>query len=500
MSATHTAVARFWVCVLVLLTTACSANREDPAALRTDTVVVGLKDKSALRPDLSDAEFLIYSPLAVTGADGGPVPHLARSWDVSEAGRVRTWHLRDDVRWHDGEPLTAHDVKFTFDLLAHPDVAEFGPLEEVTALDDFTVRISTPDHDYDTDLVIYPKHLLADLEPGRIGQWDFWTKPVGSGPYRFVRYGADRFLELEANSDYFNGRPRIRSVVLKFIGEAAVVEVLAGNVDIVRLERPSPVLERDERVGIHQAFYVGGLALYLNQRHALFSDPRVRRAVALAIDRRAILEALGLPREIPVTDSLVSWAQFQRGQFPPPIPYDPKAARELLDEAGWIDEDDDGVREKGSVPARFSLLPRGEGGREVLIQEYLRRVGLAAEINSLDTAVLWARTNAGEFDAAVQVLQLNAEWRIRYFGEGSVVGYRNARVAEALSLISQTADADEVDALYLGIQEEFEQDVPMVGIQQFTAIHAIHERIKDPSARMLERPIDNLAELWIEVE
>ena len=347
------------VCALAILSGGCGMNREDPAASRSDTVIVGVKDEQVLLPGFNDPQWLTYSPLAVMGTDGEPEPRLAYSWDVSEDGRVRTWHLRDDVRWHDGKPVTAHDVKFTFDLLSHPDYLEIDPLEDVTVVDDWTVRITDVRHDYYTYVVIFPKHLLQGLEPARIDQWDFWTHPVGSGPYRFVRYALGRFIELEANPDYFRGKPRIENVVLKFIGEAAAVEALAGNVDVVSFSdgRTARALGRDGRFGLFCGVSDGAFGLYLNHRHPLFSDARVRRAVALAIDRTAILEAIGLPQDLPLTDVLTSSRQFRRRDLPSPLPYDPEAARQLLEEAGWVDEDGDAIREKGGVEGRFSLLP-----------------------------------------------------------------------------------------------------------------------------------------------
>lgn len=499
--------ARLAFSVLAVLNVGCDINGEERASLSSGTVIVGVKNKDSLLPRYTQADFLIFSSLTTYSSlpDVESEPRLARSWEASADGRVRTWHLRDDVRWHDGEPLTAHDVKFTFDLMSHPEVGYYwGRFDEVTAVDDLTVRISTTRHDYNSDIVIYPKHLLDHLEPARFWQWDFWTHPVGSGPYRFVRYAPERFIEFEANPDYFAGKPRIERLVIKFIGEAGVTEALAGNVDVVYFlldERSVPVLKKDERFGIYYGVFGAAIGLYLNHRHPLFSDSRVRRAVALAIDRPAILEAIGLPRDLPLTDVLFSPRQFNRRQLPPPLPYDPEAAQQLLEEAGWVDEDGDGIREKGGIQARFSLNPRGAGRREILIQDYLRRIGLAVEIETGASGEGRARLDAGEFDAGVHVVQPGPESFARYFGENSVVGYRNPRVAEALSQAVKTSDFDALDALYVGIREELARDMPLVLLQPFTRTHAVHRRIKGLNPIMMLRdPLEQMEDLWVEAQ
>ena len=160
----------------------------------------------------------------------------------------------------------------------------------------------------------------------------------------------------------------------------------------------------------------------------------------------------------------------------------------------------DGIREKGGTQARFSLLPYGRTGREILIQDYLRRIGLAAEIHTVDGSVNRQLIEAGDFDAGVRVLQLGTGWRIRHFGENSITGYENPLVAETLRRAAETSDLDVLDALYVEIQEEFTRDMPAVILQPFTTIHAVHRRIKGSSADMLRSPIEQMADLWIEAE
>ncbi|MEJ2342631.1 MAG: ABC transporter substrate-binding protein, partial [Gemmatimonadales bacterium] len=135
----------------------------------------------------------------------------------------------------------AHDVAFTIDLLMHPDVAQIpAGAFSVTALDDstYTVDIATSDHRTVTPMartrrgIPLPKHLLEDLDPASFFEWEFWLKPVGNGPYRYVRHTPQTMVDLEANPDFYLGPPAIKRVVLKFSGENQLVELLSENVDV----------------------------------------------------------------------------------------------------------------------------------------------------------------------------------------------------------------------------------------------------------------------------
>jgi len=351
------------VVVTVGCLASCTSPDHDPALERGTTVVVATQDVSGVLPDYTDIEYLPFSSLTMWGKGDSTEPRLARSWQASPDGRVMTYHLRTDVRWHDGEPFTAHDVKFSIDLLnlqlGVGEVSSSG-FDSVWVVDDSTVKVSSRTSHYSAG-AIYPRHLLEDLDPADLYQWEFWMRPVGTGAYRFVRYVPETLMEFEANPDYFRGKPRIERVVLKFVGEGKMPELLSGNADIVHYARPENALQfaDDDRFVVKHIVGSGGaLALYLNHGHPLFADPRVRRAVALAIDKREILRAVGLPDDLPLFDVPSTDRQRRRGDVPPPLPHDPDQAMELLEQAGWRDADGDGVREKNGVPARFSLLSR----------------------------------------------------------------------------------------------------------------------------------------------
>ncbi len=154
---------------------------------------------------------MIFLPFAKEDKNGELERRLAESWEHSEDYRTWTIHLRSDVKWHDGIPVTAHDVKFTLDMLEHPDVEGIKLIipnvESSVVLDDTTIVITYKRNRDALDdwTVYYPKHLLEDLERKDIAKWDFWKQPVGNGPYRYVRHVTKTMMELEANPDYYAG-------------------------------------------------------------------------------------------------------------------------------------------------------------------------------------------------------------------------------------------------------------------------------------------------------
>ncbi|MEJ2337614.1 MAG: ABC transporter substrate-binding protein, partial [Gemmatimonadales bacterium] len=190
---------------------------------------------------------LLYTPLVTYDSTYRVRPWLAESWEFE--GKSVVFTLRDDVRWHDGEPVTAHDVKFTVDLLNHPEVLyPANGIESVEVLDDttfiMTYKPGSAWHAYWYPGYwerFYPKHLLEHLDPAEFYTWDFWTDPVGNGPFRYVRRTPGIMVEFEANPDFYLGKPKIDRVVIKF-GPESITELVAGNIDALNVENRTSVL------------------------------------------------------------------------------------------------------------------------------------------------------------------------------------------------------------------------------------------------------------------
>ncbi len=221
---------------LALAAAGCRGNHHR-AQGSTITVLYQI-DERGLGPDFGlPSQFLVFLPLVTRNAKGDVEGRLAERWDHSPDYRTWTVHLRKDVRWHDGVPVSARDIKFTLDLLSHPKVLMAPPgAYSVRVLDDSTYTITYHQRAIGSPLddwtVYYPKHLLEGLDPKKFHEWEFWKHPVGDGPYRYVRTVPKTMMELEANSDYYRGKPKIERVVLKF-GEPSITELLSGNVDAI---------------------------------------------------------------------------------------------------------------------------------------------------------------------------------------------------------------------------------------------------------------------------
>lgn len=391
--------------ILVLGAIACSRVADRP----DDALVVAFEGAAGtLNPAVDTPAWrLVFLPLLVQDERGELAGRLARSWERSE-DRAWTFHLRTDFQWEDGVPVTSRDVAFAVRVLAHPAVAYYGPedVRVVAVPDDSTITIRTWMNFMIDEVGALPAHLLGELDPARVMEWDFWTRPVGNGPYRVVRYVPETMMEFEASPSYRGEPPRIRRVILTFDRNAGLAALLSGRADAIHDAAPGDVARAwgDPRFRIYHEVYSYDWGIYWNTGREPFSDPRVRLALSHAIDRRELLRVQRLPDSLPLSEGFRTGRQEKRGDILPPIPHDPPRGRVLLDAAGWRDEDGDGLRERDRRTLGFTLLVRGKAGAEdtaVLVQEHLRRVGARVEIQTLESEVLWERMRSGSFDAAL---------------------------------------------------------------------------------------------------
>ena len=489
-------------CALAVAAAGCSRGKDRAYARGSTVTIAYCCGGGVLTPWVAEeAASLVFLPLFVDNEDGELEGRLARIWEHSPDYREWTYHLRSDVRWHDGVPVTAHDVEFTLRLLAKAKLDGAAPsIESIAVLDDSTVsvRYTDPTHGLDWD-AFYPKHLLERLDPAKIHEWEFWTHPVGNGPYRFVRYLPETMMELQANPDYYRGKPRIGRVVLKFVGKDALSELLGGNVDLIPYVTPAqiPRLAADPRFQVsHQVVTNLVHAIYWRNDHPLFRDPRVRRALTLAIDRRELLRLLEFPDNVPLVDGPFTKRQFGRREFPEPLPYDPEQARALLEAAGWHDRDGDGVRERDGRPFRFTALVTSREGvlkMAQYVQAALRRAGVRMDLHPLDQGSVQDKLKAGEFEAAFAFFGLTPA---RLAQDFTATG--NTAATDLIHRAQVTIDPTEQDRLYRQLAEIFQAEVPATFLLPFLDTFLAHRRLHGLRKLALTDPIEHMDELWLE--
>ncbi|MEE9500795.1 MAG: peptide ABC transporter substrate-binding protein [Candidatus Aminicenantaceae bacterium] len=493
------------ICFMMLAGIQCRQAEELSSNGESKITVLYPGDEYFLNPfGGSAADHLVFLPLFVHDENGELQPKLAERWEHSPDYRIWTIHIRRDIKWHDGAPVTAHDVKFSMELWAHPDVGMSTHGETITVLDDFTFKVGykKPSRNIlDAWQVFYPKHLLENLDSKEVQNWEFWTHPVGNGPYRYVRHVPKTMMVFEVDSDYPLGKPRIERVVIKFGGSSELTELLSGNVDAVAYIEIMDILKLkgDPRFTVYHMIYPQLLiAIHWNHRHPFFCDPVVRRALTLAINRRELYEVLNIPETVPVFDVTFSERQFRRGELPEPLPFNRKLASHLLEEAGWQDSDADGIREKDGEEFRFSMLVSDRTLMDekpaVYIQEQLRRVGVRMEITSFDFLLLHHRYITDEFDAAIYIFNNFPGLTWHY----SSIGYDNPRIAYLHKSAGITMDLDKLDNIYLELMAIHKEDIPLTFLYPNVYGFIARKFIRGLSTPFHADPILSIEHLWIE--
>ncbi len=446
---------------------------------------------------------LLFLPLVRFTESGELEGRLAQSWEHTADFRSWTYHIRPNLRWHDGTRVTAHDVKFTLDLLRHPDVLAAAPGSlAATVLDDWTVMVRA-EHglDYQTEASCWPRHLLERLDPGAFRRWEYWTRPVGNGPYRFVRQVPDTMAEVEANPDFFRGKPSIGRVRLKFSEQSgtSLIELLSGNVDVTGGNMVnSPLDKLDPRFRVYWGYEDNtARGIYWQNDHPIFRDPRARRALTLAINRPELLRVINMPSEIALVDGPYTQRQLRRGAIPAPLPYDPLQAGALLDAAGWQGRDRDGVRVRDGQPFRFTAIVFQPPYPQIAlyVQAQFRQIGVHMDLQPLDDSIVMQRLEQGQFEAAFASVWNSSEL-LR--DQRSSIGYRNPEVVALYRRAAEAADADVVDRAFGDLARIIRADNPVTFLCPKVNLQLVHRRIQGLRSPWRTEPMEFMEDLWLD--
>lgn len=475
-------------------------------------LVVGLGgDATSLNPVVATdgisytVEWPIFDSLLELDERLNVKPLLAESWETSRDGLTYTFKLKKGVTWHDGKPFTARDVAFTFYSVLDPKVttphrAYFDALAgfpELTAkegakkpedlsvrpievVDDHTVRfrLRYPSGSFLAVLVnpragIVPEHLLKGQD---LNTAEFNRKPVGTGPFKFVEWRRAERIVMEANDKYHGGRPALNRVIFRIIPDAVVLlqELRSGGVDLMENPPLTEVARLKQTAGLKVLTADNTSYTYLGWRQdvAPFTDLRVRRALNHAVDVQSMIKEVLQGYAVPAT-----------GQFPPsswaydaavkPYAYDPAKAKALLAEAGYK-PGADGIVAKDGKPFTFTIrhdvANQTVKDTAVIVQEYVKRVGVDARLEPLDWPTFVKKLFASEFEGIVvnwtnhhdpdpfaYTIWHSSQWKGRNFAH-----YKNPRVDELLESARRTAVVTERKKFYGEFSKVLMEDAPYV--------------------------------------
>jgi peptide/nickel transport system substrate-binding protein len=466
---------------VVLLSAGCSSS-EPPPDPNVITIAARIAPNN-LNPWMASDEGsgriaeLVFDPLLRLGDDLRVKPVLAERLDNPDPLSYIV-HLRRGVRFHDGHELTARDVVHTYERILDPGFISphkgaFRMLAAVTALDTYTVTFTLTE-----PFAAFPVQLTSPpVVPAGSGERS-GAFPVGTGPYRFVRYDVDDKIVLSAFAEYWGGAPRNAGVIVKVVPDDTMrgLELRKGSADLVINDMPPDIVHQLEQTGDFTVAHGDGFDfsyLGFNLRDRVVSNKRVRHAIGYAIDREAIVRYLrrGLARPAFGLIPPQSWA------FEPDVlrfDHDPNRARRLLDEAGYPDPDGDGPLPRLRLSLSISTNEEIRLQASV-IQEDLRRVGIDLVLRSYEFATFFDDVLKGNF----QVFSL--QWvggaladpdilrRVFHSEQVPPAGfnrgyYRNAEVDRLLALAADARNEAERKTIYSAVQKLIAEDAPYIPI------------------------------------
>jgi len=474
-----------------------------PQALVTGSIADAKRLLPLLASDSASGDIsgLIFNGLTKYDKNIKVVGDLARSWDIKQDGLEIIFHLRKDVKWHDGAEFTAEDVVFTYKRMIDPKVPTpyssiYGPVKSVEAVDRYTVRII-----YERPFApaleswamgIIPKHVLAGKD---ISEEKYSRNPIGTGPYRLKKWITGQRITLERFEDYFEGKPGISRYIMRIIPDSATMflELKFGGIDYTglnpaqyKLQANTEFFNRNFQKFRYPSF--GFTYLGYNLLDPRFKDVRIRRALSHAIDKQAIINGVLMGYGTPCTGPFPpeSWAFNPDAKDPE---YNPQKALALFKEAGW--ELKNGLLQKNGKPFSFTIITNQGNTPRLLaaqiIKESLAKVGVIADIKVLEwQALLHDFIDKKRFEAIIMGWSLSRDpdvydiWHSSKTKEGdfNFISYKNEEVDRLLIEGRETFDPEKRKKIYNRIHEILAYEQPYTFLYVPDSLIVLHKRFK----------------------
>ncbi|HBY94483.1 MAG TPA: ABC transporter substrate-binding protein [Chloroflexi bacterium] len=461
-----------------------------------------------------DIGALVFRGLTRATADGRIQPDLATRWEISPDSLSYTFHLRDDVFWHDGEPFSAADAIYTIGVLQDPTyagnlaLAEVWRTVRVEVLDPLTVRVTLPEPYAPflsfTTFGILPSHLLGDYSASELPGLPFSRHPIGTGRWRLADENADS-ITLQAFPDFYGPPPLLDRLTLRFYPDATALFEGYRRGEIMGLGRVRPQdvnrVVQEPTLTLWSAPLDGFTGIVLNLAHPLFADPAVRQALLYGLNRPALIAQI-LSGQGLVANSFIVPTNWAYNPGIKQYPFNPARARQLLEQAGWVDQNGDGVREKDGLSFAFSLVTNEEDPQRVRLVEAIARqwaaVGVKVEVKTVSFASLTQDVlRPRNFDAVmITLLDLPTDpdpyplfHSSQTKGDGrNFAGFVNERADRLMVEGRHVIDEKVRRELYFDVQELFAEQLPILPLYHPVYSYAFDTRVRNVQIGPLNRP------------
>jgi len=493
------------VFLILPITNIYSFPKSDLQKTHGDRLIIGhFLEPSIINPILTHTTIsaalkgMVFDGLIKLNEKMEPVPHLALSWKNSPDGLTWIFHLRRDVKFHDGTELTAEDVKFTFDKINDPSINSpfisiFKNFKTVKVKDRYNVEINLkntlPSLPFYLDVGILPKHLLEDEE---IRRCQFNYHPIGTGPFK-LQLWSENEIALKANKDYFGDKSHLSTVIVKIFKDQNTIwaELMKGNVDCVVIAylKNYDIIEKIPEFKVYSLLDPYCYILAFNGDNPFFNQKSVRQALNYAVDKEGVISKVlrGKGRISSGTIYPQSWGYDKSIE---PFPYNPKRASKLLEKAGWRDTNGNYLLDKDGKDFEFLLL-MAEGddvarGCALQIQQQLLDVGIRMKVKALSFSNMHERfLSTKKFDASLLTILSDtpdrnyAWWHSSQINHGfNVFSYKNEKVDELLDKGRVTLDREQRKQIYHQFQKEMYENPPGIFLFWRDYLIGIHKRFK----------------------
>jgi len=478
------------LCCMMVFTclsfTGCGSTAND-----TDTLVYGSKDYTSINPALyehGEINALLFAGLTAHDKNNKVVPGMAKSWSWNESTKTYTFNLKKGLTFHDGKALTSADVKFTLEAILNKDnnseiVSNYTDIEKITCPDKLTVNIKLKQAnvafpEYMT-IGILPKHLLEGKD---MTNADFNTNPVGSGPYKLVKWDKGESITMEAFKGYYGGTPKIKNVVFKIIddSDARALALKKGEIDMAQITpKDAKTLSDNKDFNIYDMKTADYRAICYNFNNKFFKKhSELPNILSYAINRKAIVKSVLLG------EGQVAYSPIQKNKYNysgmKKFTYNKKKCVSLLKADGWK-KNKDGYFEKNGEELKFTIWAMADDQVRIdmakMCAKELQDVGVNAIAKSKES-LDWEHQTAAIIGWGSPFDADDHTYKVFTTGAGdNYTYYSNSAVDKTLTAARHTENSSARKALYKQFQIELTQNMPYSFICYVDADYAIRTNI-----------------------